>query len=333
MTEALWRLPATELAALIDERAISSVQVVDACLDQLDRLEPDLNAFVTVTADAARAAAEAADAEIAQGRYRGPLHGVPVSLKDLFFTAGLRTTGGSKTRVNWVPEYDSTLVARLKAAGAVLLGKNNLDEFGHGGTSTVSYFGPVHNPWDLDRVAGGSSGGSAAAVAAGIGPLSYGTETASSVRRPATFCGVVGVKPTFGIISRHGSFRTAWSLDHAGVFARTVEDAAIGIDAVAGYDPQDPASVPSPAGSYFAGLQASVGGRTIAILPRFLDDESVQPDIRAAFDRSLELLRHLGATIHEVEIPELAVLGDDVDADKRGRDVGERSGLDPRADP
>ena len=162
------------------------------------------------------------------GGYRGPLHGVPVTIKDLFATARVRTTAGSKILADWIPETDSAVVERLRAAGAIIIGKTNLDEFGHGGTSTLSHFGPVHNPWDIEHIAGGSSGGSAAAVAAGIGPLSYGTETGSSVRRPASYCGIVGFKPTFGIISRTGSFRGAWSQDHVGLFARSVKRYYVG---------------------------------------------------------------------------------------------------------
>jgi Asp-tRNA(Asn)/Glu-tRNA(Gln) amidotransferase A subunit family amidase len=173
MTEAdLCELGLVELARRIESRMISSAEVVEATLARLDRLNDRLNAFITVAHEQARKAARQADEELARGRYRGPLHGVPVSVKDLFFTAGLRTTGGSKILADWVPDEDSALVERLKAAGAVILGKTNLDEFGHGGTSTVSHFGPVHNPWNLERIAGGSSGGSTAAVAAGIGPLS-----------------------------------------------------------------------------------------------------------------------------------------------------------------
>src|SRR5207253_3226470 len=210
-----------------------------------------------------------ADAEIAGGEYRGPLHGVPVTIKDMFNTAGVRTTGGSKILAGWMPEEDATLVERLHAAGAVLVGKTNLDEFGHGGTSTLSHFGPVHNPWNLERIAGGSSGGSAAAVAAGIGPLSYGTETGSSVRRPASYCGIVGFKPTFGIISRHGSFRGAWSQDHVGLFARTVRDITLGLDPVAGHDPRDPASVPQENQRYAARLDANIKGLKVAVLRPF----------------------------------------------------------------
>ena len=201
-------------------------------------LDDKLNAFITVCAEPALADAKKADREIAAGNYRGPLHGVPVSIKDMFEMNGVLTTGGSKILKDWLPERDSTLVEKLRAAGAVIFGKTNLDEFGHGGTSTLSHFGPVHNPWNLDRIAGGSSGGSAAAVATRIGPLSYGTETGSSVRRPASYCGIVGFKPTFGIISRHGSFRGAWSQDHVGLFTRTVKDIALALDPVAGYDAQ-----------------------------------------------------------------------------------------------
>ena len=205
--------------------------------------------------DEARAAAKRADQEIAAGNYRGPLHGVPVSIKDMFEMTGVLTTGGSKILQDWRPERDSTLVEKLRNAGAVIFGKTNLDEFGHGGTSTLSHYGPVHNPWNLDHIAGGSSGGSAAAVAARIGPLSFGTETGSSVRRPASYCGIVGFKPTFGIISRHGSFRGAWSQDHVGLFARTVKDIALALDPVAGYDARDPASVQQDSPAYARALE------------------------------------------------------------------------------
>ena len=199
----------TDLSRLMAARELSSSEVTRAALTRLELLENKLNAFITVLSAQARADAKKADEEIARGNYRGPLHGIPVTIKDMFETAGVRTTGGSKILAEWVPETDSALVERLRAAGALIIGKTNLDEFGHGGTSTLSHFGPVHNPWDIERIAGGSSGGSAAAVASGIGPLSYGTETGSSIRRPASYCGITGFKPTFGIISRQGSFRGA----------------------------------------------------------------------------------------------------------------------------
>ena len=189
-------LSLNDLSWLIAGRQLSSGEAVTAALTQLERLEGKLNAFITVLGEQARAEAKKADEEIGRGNYRGALHGVPVTIKDMFNTKGVRTTGGSKILQDWIPDTDSTLVERLHAAGAIIIGKTNLDEFGHGGTSTLSHFGPVHNPWHLDRIAGGSSGGSAAAVASGIGPISYGTETGSSVRRPASYCGIVGFKPT-----------------------------------------------------------------------------------------------------------------------------------------
>src|ERR671911_13909 len=190
----------TELSKLLATRELSSSEALQATLTRLERLDGKLNAFITVPGEQAIAEAKKADDEIARGRYRGPLHGVPVTIKDLFETASVRTTAGSKILADWVPETDSGVVERLRSAGAIIIGKTNLDEFGHGGTSTLSHFGPVHNPWNVEHIAGGSSGGSAAAVAAGIGPLSYGTETGSSVRRPASYCGVLGFQPPLRLI-------------------------------------------------------------------------------------------------------------------------------------
>lgn len=292
-----------ELSRLIAGRKVSSSEAIEAALARLEQLEGKLNAFITVLAEEALEAARRADDEIAAGRYRGPLHGVPVSIKDMFEMAGVRTTGGSKILTNWRPETDSALVERIRASGAIILGKTNLDEFGHGGTSTLSHFGPVHNPWDLERIAGGSSGGSAAAVAVGIGPLSYGTETGSSVRRPASYCGIFGFKPTFGIISRHGSFRGAWSMDHVGVFARSVEDAAVGLDAVAGFDPRDPASVRQGPAEYAVHLSGDIAGLRIGVMRGFL--EGAEAAVCAAFEGALETLAGLGAEIRELDVPDL----------------------------
>ncbi|MFI5267483.1 MAG: amidase [Chloroflexota bacterium] len=301
----LWALSAVELRRRLASGDVSSVEAVEAALDRLLRLEPKLNAFVTVMADEARAAARKADDELAKGQGRGPLHGVPVSIKDMFNTAGVRTTGASKILEQWVPDADSALVERLRAAGAILIGKGNQDEFGHGGTSTLSHFGPVHNPWDFERIAGGSSGGSTAAVAAGIGPIAFGTETGSSVRRPSAYCGIFGFKPTFGIVSRYGSFRGAWSMDHVGVFGRTVADATLGLDVVAGYDPRDPASVAQAAPGYSARLSPAIAGLRVGILPNFLADAAVTPPVRQAFDVTVDVLRRLGAKIVELDVPEL----------------------------
>ncbi|MDH3443972.1 MAG: amidase [Deltaproteobacteria bacterium] len=293
-----------DLARQIESRLISSAEIVEAALARVDRLNGQLNAFITVAHESARLAAAQADKELARGVYRGPLHGVPVSVKDLFFTAGLRTTGGSRILADWVPDEDSALIERLKAAGAVILGKTNLDEFGYGGTSTVSYFGPVHNPWNLERIAGGSSGGSTAAVGAGIGPLSYGTETGSSVRRPSAYCGVSGFKPTFGLVSRHGSFRGAWSMDHVGVFGRSIVDLAMGLDVVAGYDARDPASVLQSEPSYASRLEPRVRGVRVGILRRFLE-EDVDHEVLRAFELAIQTLSDAGAKVVDIDIPEL----------------------------
>jgi aspartyl-tRNA(Asn)/glutamyl-tRNA(Gln) amidotransferase subunit A len=293
----------TDLSWRIAARQISSSEAVHAALTRLEQLENKLNAFITVLRDQATVAAKQADNEIARGNYRGPLHGVPLTIKDMFEMAGVRTTGASKILAGWIPDTDADLVEKLRAAGAIIIGKTNLDEFGHGGTSTLSHFGPVHNPWNVERIAGGSSGGSAAAVAAGIGPLSYGTETGSSVRRPAAYCGIVGFKPTFGIISRHGSFRGAWSQDHVGLFARSVKDICLGLDAVAGYDPRDPASVHQDKPAYTLRLEAKIKGMRIAVLRPFLD--SVTPAVKEAFEAALKILVSSGGEIVDIDIPEL----------------------------
>lgn len=296
-------LDLADLAALLAARKVSSLEAVQAALARLDRLEPRLNAFITVLRDQASAAAIKADEEIARGGYRGALHGVPVTIKDMFETAGVRTTGASKIFADWIPDRDSALVEKLRAAGAVIIGKTNLDEFGHGGTSTLSHYGPVHNPWNTERIAGGSSGGSAAAVAARIGPLSYGTETGSSVRRPASYCGITGFKPTFGIVSRHGSFRGAWSQDHVGVFARSARDIAAGLDAAAGYDARDPASVHQEPPRYASQLRVDIQGLKIGVLRPFLD--GVDPAVKTAFEAALKVFAGSGSEIVDIAVPEL----------------------------
>ncbi len=292
-----------DLSWLISTREVSSAEVVTAALERLRQLEPKLNAFITVLDEQALAAAKAADDEIAHGQHRGPLHGVPITIKDMFATCGVRTTGASKILLDWVPNFDAHIVERLRTAGAIIVGKTNLDEFGHGGTSTLSHFGPVHNPWNAERIAGGSSGGSAAAVAARIGPLSYGTETGSSVRRPASYCGIVGFKPTFGIISRHGSFRGAWSQDHVGLFARCVKDIALGLDATAGYDSRDPSSVQQNSPAYASRLDDNVKGLRVAVPRPFL--EGTHPEVKEAFERALKALADAGCVIGELDMPEL----------------------------
>ena len=297
-------LSLTDLSWLIAARKASAVEALQATVTRLKALDDKLNAFITVCAEQALADAKKADQEIAAGNYRGPLHGIPVSIKDMFEMNGVLTTGGSKILQTWVPDRDSMLVEKLRAAGGVIFGKTNLDEFGHGGTSTLSHFGPVRNPWKLDRIAGGSSGGSAAAVAARIGPLSYGTETGSSVRRPASYCGIVGFKPTFGIISRHGSFRGAWSQDHVGLFARTVKDIALALDPVAGYDARDPASVRQDPQAYAERLNENINGMRVGVLGKFLD--GVDGSVRDAFTASIKIFADAGCEIVELDVPEIS---------------------------
>ncbi|HET7008658.1 MAG TPA: amidase [Candidatus Binatia bacterium] len=302
--EAILEQDLTDLSWLIAARKVSAVEALQATLARLRALDDKLNAFITVCAEPALADAKKADQEIAAGNYRGPLHGVPVSIKDMFEMNGVLTTGGSKILQDWVPDRDSALVEKLRNAGAVIFGKTNLDEFGHGGTSTLSHYGPVHNPWNLDRIAGGSSGGSAAAVAARIGPLSYGTETGSSVRRPASYCGIVGFKPTFGIISRHGSFRGAWSQDHVGLFTRSIKDIALALDPVAGYDVRDPASVRQDTPAYAERLNENVKTLRLGVLGKFLD--GVDAPVREAFQSALKVFADAGCEIVGLDIPELS---------------------------
>lgn len=229
-------------AELFREKEVSSQELTRSCLIRIERLNPVLNAFITVTAESAMREAAEADAELARGNYRGPLHGIPIALKDLIDTAGVRTTAGSAVYENRIPEEDATVVRRLREAGAVFLGKLNLHEFAYGGSGVISHFGPVRNPWDTARTTGGSSSGSAAAVAAGLCFAALGTDTAGSIRLPASFCGITGFKPTYGLVSAAGVIPLCWSFDHVGPMARCARDAALLLDAIAGYDAADPTS-------------------------------------------------------------------------------------------
>lgn len=289
------------LAACLRTGKLSPVALVEDALARIDRRR-DLNAFITVTADLARAQAEEAAREIAAGRYRGPLHGIPVSLKDLIDTRGIRTTCGSRILISHVPARDATVAVRLREAGAVLIGKAALHEFAYGVTTTNPHFGPTRNPWNLDRIPGGSSGGSAAAVAAGLGAASIGTDTGGSIRIPASLCGVVGLKPTYGRVSRFGVFPLAWTLDTAGPLTRTVEDAALVLQAIAGPDPQDPTTLGQSVPDFTASLRTGVRGLRVGVL----DDEyhqDVAEDVGQAFEAALDVLRELGLQLERVPFP------------------------------
>jgi aspartyl-tRNA(Asn)/glutamyl-tRNA(Gln) amidotransferase subunit A len=294
-----------ELAPRLRRKEVSPLELTRTCLDRIDQLDPKLNAFITVTAESALAEARVAEIEIARGEWRGPLHGIPVALKDLIDIAGTRTTAGSAVYQNRVPTEDAEVVRRLRQAGAVILGKNNLHEFAYGGSSLVSFFGEVHNPRNTAHIAGGSSGGSAAAVAAGMCYAAIGTDTAGSIREPAALCGCVGIKPTYGRVSARGVIPLSWSLDHVGPLAATVADAAIVLQAIAGYDPLDIHSADVPVSDYVSvsSSRPDEGAKTLRVgIPRpyFYDD--LNDEVRAAVEQALRVIGTLVAETREVQI-------------------------------
>ena len=290
-----------DASELVRQRKVSPVELTHACLAQIEKLNPALNAFITVTAESATAEARAAEAEIQRGKWRGPLHGIPIALKDLFDTAGVRTTAGSGVFKDRVPAEDAEVVRRLKAAGAVFLGKTNMHEFAFGGSSLVTYFGGVHNPWERAHIAGGSSGGSAAAVAGRLCYGALGSDTAGSIRQPAAFCGIVGLKPTYGLVSARGVIPLSWSLDHVGPLARTVGDTALLLQAIAGYDPEDTASVSMKIPDYTAALRTSPATLRLGIAREFFF-EGLDPEIERAMNQALPVLAKLTAGIKDVAI-------------------------------
>ena len=292
----------SQVSELLRAGSVSPVELTEDCLARIKKLNPRLNAFITVTGDLARAQSRQAEAEIRGGDWRGPLHGVPLALKDLIDTAGVRTTAASSLFKDRVPTEDAEVVRRLKAAGAVLLGKQNLHEFAYGGSSMVSYFGEVRNAWNPEYIAGGSSGGSATAVAAGLGFGAIGTDTAGSIREPAALCGVVGLKPTYGRVSARGVIPLSVSLDHVGPIARTVADAAIILQAIAGFDAGDKASVDVPVDDYLAGLGRNVKPLRIGV-PRKFFFEDLDPEVASATIHALSALAMLGAELRDVDLP------------------------------
>jgi aspartyl-tRNA(Asn)/glutamyl-tRNA(Gln) amidotransferase subunit A len=290
-----------ELAPRIRRKEVSPVELTRACLDRIEKLNPALNAFITVTSESALAEAQTAESEISRGEWRGPLHGIPVALKDLIDTAGTRTTAASAMFEHRVPTEDAEVVRRLRQAGAVILGKNNLHEFAYGGSSLVSFFGDVHNPWNARHIAGGSSGGSAAAVAAGLCCAAIGTDTAGSIREPAALCGCVGIKPTYGRVSARGVIPLSWSLDHVGPLAATVGDAALVLQAIAGYDALDVGSADVPVADYVSGLDDGTGSLRVGI-PRACFYDDLDTEIGAAMEKALAVIATLVADVREVQI-------------------------------
>jgi aspartyl-tRNA(Asn)/glutamyl-tRNA(Gln) amidotransferase subunit A len=298
----LHNLSIGELAERLNSREISSVELTRHFLSRIERFGSALNALITVTGTQALADAAAADARLGRGE-RGPLLGIPLIHKDIFCTDGVRTSCGSRMLDNFVAPYDATVVARLKAAGVVMLGKANMDEFAMGSSNETSYYGPVKNPWNARKVPGGSSGGSAAAAAARLAPLTTGTDTGGSIRQPAALTGITGVKPTYGRVSRYGMIAFASSLDQAGVFARSVADAAPALQAMAGFDVRDSTSVDAPVPDYLAALGQPLEGLKIGLLREFF--AGLEPRNAALIEDALKVYRELGAQTKEVSLPHL----------------------------
>ncbi len=302
MSDLVWK-SLVELARLITAKEVSPVEVVQAHLDRITALDGKVRAYITVMSESALSAAKAAEAGVMSGGTLGPLHGVPIGLKDLYCTKGVRTTGGSKILGDWVPGEDATAVSRLTGAGAIVLGKLNMHEFAYGPEGLNPHYGTPWNPWDATthRICGGSSSGSGAAVAAGLCPGTLGSDTGGSIRIPASLCGISGIKPTYGRVSRAGVLPLAWSLDHVGPMCRSAADCAVMLGAMAGYDPRDPTTSVLPVPDYLAALTGTVKGLRIGVLKLFFMDSAAQAQ-RQAVEQALRTLEGLGASVQEVNL-------------------------------
>ncbi len=296
-------LSVTEAARLIETRQLSPVELTRAFLRRIEAIDPQLNAYLLVTAELALDQARVAEAEILAGNYRGAMHGIPYALKDIYCTAGIRTTGHSRTRADYVPDFNATAVTKLHAAGAVLLGKLSTHEFAHGGPSFDLPWPPARNPWNREHFTGGSSSGSGAGVAAGLMMAALGSDTGGSIRNPAALCGLVGLKPTYGLVSCNGVMTNSFTYDHAGPMTWTVEDCAILLQAIAGHDPADPASARHAVPDYRAGLHTGIKGLRVGVLRKlYAEDVKVSAPVIAAMDAALDVLRGLGAVLEDAEI-------------------------------
>jgi aspartyl-tRNA(Asn)/glutamyl-tRNA(Gln) amidotransferase subunit A len=304
-------LSLTEASALIKARRLSPVELTQAILDRIDRLDRSVGAFITVTREQALAAAREAEQEIARGKYRGPLHGIPFGVKDTHYTKGIRTTANTPVLLEFVPDFDATVVTKLKQAGGVLVGKMKLPEFSFGSAGEGGAFPDAKNPWNLSRTPGGSSSGSAAALAAGLLTVATGGDTSGSIRNPATFCGVVGMKPTYGRVSRHGIVVISWSLDHVGPMTRTVADNAMLLNVIAGHDAADDTSAALPVPDYTRALRRGARGLRVGI-PKPAQFDGYHADVMRAFEDALGTFRKLGAMIVDVDLPSTADVIDDV---------------------
>lgn len=304
----LLQLTLTDAAAAIRGRKISPIELTEAALAEAERLQPVLCSFITILYDQARREAKESEAALSRGEYRGPLHGIPIGVKDNLATAGIRTTVGSKVLADYVPDVDAEVVRRCKEAGAIILGKENLEEFAAGMTSNNAHYGAVRNPWNLDHVPGGSSGGGGANVAAGVTFASLGTDFGGSVRLPATFCGVVGLKQTFGRVSQRGLLVTSFNGDHIGAMTRTVRDCALMLQVLAGYDPLEPSTVPVPVPDYSALLGQDVKGLKIGVpVDHYFD--LLNPEVDAAAHQAIAALEGLGMSVREVSLPMMKYAG------------------------
>src|SRR4051794_35253118 len=303
MSDLQW-LSAAEAARAIASRELSPVELMTALLERIARLDPKLNVFIRLDGEAAMNAARAAEAEIAAGRSRGPLHGVPVGIKDIIDVAGLPTTCHSKILIDNVASADAVCVARLRGAGAFVLGKLSTHEFAIGGPSFDLPWPPARNPWNPDHHPGGSSSGSGAGVAAGLFPMALGSDTGGSVRNPASACGIVGLKPTFGLVSRRGVFPLAFTLDHVGPLTRTVADNALMLEVIAGYDPRDPGSAAAPGCRYGTALDNGMRGLRVGFVRHFHErDMPAHPEVAAALEDTARVLQAEGALVHTVNLP------------------------------
>lgn len=294
----------SELAPRLASGEISPIDLTDVMLTRITRYNAVLNAYITVTEESARESAQAAASAIGAGNYLGPLHGIPIAIKDLFATCGVRTTFGSRVFADWVPDYDAAAVESLRDAGAILIGKTNMHELAYGTTSANAHYGPVRNPWNPACHPGGSSGGSAAAVAAGLACAAVGSDTGASVRQPAACCGIVGLKPTFGRVSKFGALPLAWSMDHVGPMARTVRDCALLLQVLAGYDGRDPGCVRREVPDFLVGLANDIRGCRIGVARDYFF-EDCEPDVVVAVEESLRVLRNLGASVEDIVLPDM----------------------------
>ncbi|WP_163971837.1 amidase [Oceanobacillus halotolerans] len=298
-------LTATELAPLIKSKQLSPVELTKHTLSRMDKIDPILHTYITPLYDLALKQAREAEDNIMHGEYKGPLHGVPIGIKDIYYTRGIRTTAGSKLFADFIPDKNATTVDKLLGAGGVMLGKQNMHELAAGSTGTNPFFGTTRNPWNTKYMPGGSSGGGTASLAAGLATLATGSDTFGSIRLPAAMCGVYGLKPTYGLVSTHGIFPSAMSLDTAGPMARSVSDLALMLHYMAGYDSNDPTSLKVPTPNYMKNLNKGINGVKIGIPTYYL--QGLDPDVEKLFKHAMTTLQYLGAEIREIVIPELSM--------------------------